>query len=314
LALAVHNFHDQRKFLPAGGCPDQIPFGLNAGTSGWGSSWFVYILPHLEQNVMFEKMQLLGQSGWGAQAGNGTFVANRISIEAMLCPSSPLERWCSSPHGASPAVSPQRLMAPTYVGISGAVNGLGGPAFVEHRNATPNSSPGCCSGGIVSGGGILIPGPGFTPKHFGSITDGTSNTAMIGENGDFMTTVNLKKEDYRASFVHGWIIGWHNVATPGGVPNLGSGGDNRTFNMTTVRYGINNKNNGGLGWTNNPGNCGSQGICFNASTNLPPNSAHPGGVNFALGDGSVRFVSQTMELLTLARFVTRDDGATNELP
>jgi prepilin-type processing-associated H-X9-DG protein len=35
---------------------------------------------------------------------------------------------------------------------------------------------------------------------------------------------------------------------------------------------------------------------------------HPGGAMFALGDGSVRFISQTIDIRDFARMVTRARG------
>ena len=44
-------------------------------------------------------------------------------------------------------------------------------------------------------------------------------------------------------------------------------------------------------------------------SNVPLMSAHSGGVNVLAGDGSVRFLRDSTDLLTLARYATRDDGA-----
>jgi prepilin-type processing-associated H-X9-DG protein len=74
--------------------------------------------------------------------------------------------------------------------------------------------------------------------------------------------------------------------------------------MTTIRYNINQKR----GWPDPPGNCGALGVCDNVGNNIPLNSEHPGGVNGLFCDGSVRFLSETMDLATLARIATRDDG------
>ncbi len=35
---------------------------------------------------------------------------------------------------------------------------------------------------------------------------------------------------------------------------------------------------------------------------------HPGGAQFAMGDGSVRFISETINIRDFARLVTRDKG------
>jgi prepilin-type processing-associated H-X9-DG protein len=42
--------------------------------------------------------------------------------------------------------------------------------------------------------------------------------------------------------------------------------------------------------------------------NVPLVSPHSGGVNALFGDGSVRFLSDGLDILTLARLATRDDG------
>ena len=134
---------------------------------------------------------------------------------------------------------------------------------------------------------------------------------MISEYSDFLITADGSKRDFRSSSQHGWIIGWRaNVA----APKIGNGGDLRTFNQTTVRYPINQKIRSGTGWTNWPGNCGADGMCENASTNVPLNSAHPGGVLALFADGSVHFMAETTTMNILGRLVTRDDGLVVSLP
>jgi prepilin-type N-terminal cleavage/methylation domain-containing protein/prepilin-type processing-associated H-X9-DG protein len=43
-------------------------------------------------------------------------------------------------------------------------------------------------------------------------------------------------------------------------------------------------------------------------------SAHTGGANFAMGDGSVRFLADSLDLVTLQRLCTHQDGAVVNLP
>jgi hypothetical protein len=73
--------------------------------------------------------------------------------------------------------------------------------------------------------------------------------------------------------------------------------------MTTVRYAINRKR----GWTPG-GDCGGTGVCGNTGNNIPLNSAHSGGVLGCFGDGSVRFLRDSLPIDTLGRIATRDDG------
>jgi hypothetical protein len=263
-------------------------------------------MPYMEQTAAFDQMKFTGSSGWGGI--NPVYTAN-LKIKAYICPSSPLEQECRSQPPNTP--SGQKIMAASYVGISGAVSGIIPIAntnpvqyYTESRINTPGSSAGCCSGGIVSGGGTLFPGGKIT---LASLTDGTSNVMMIGEASDFLITVDKSKRDYRSSAQHGFMIGFHSANTP---PAIGNGGDLRTFNMTTIRYPLNDKTKGGTGWPNWPGDCGAVGVCDNASSNIPLNSAHPAGVMVALADGSVRFLSQNTAVGTVAALATRDDGQT----
>jgi hypothetical protein len=78
----------------------------------------------------------------------------------------------------------------------------------------------------------------------------------------------------------------------------GPSGD-RLFNSTTIRYQIN---------TNSGFTSGSGGISTDASNNYPPSSGHTGGINVVIGDGSVRFLTSSTPLQTLAQLATRDDG------
>lgn len=302
LGIALHNHHDTHKRLPPGGLNDVAPVGTGGGS--WGSSWMVFILPFVEQGPLYDKFTFTGNSGWGgASATNNYNAASNAGISFYFCPSSPLNNTATSPFTGS------NITGPTYVGISGAVPGLI-PGYNETRVYNPTGSAGCCSGGIAGGGGTLV--PGNAKLKFASLTDGLSNTLVVSENGDFITTQDGSKRDWRSGGLHSFLIGWHNSTPPNGATT-----DARTFNMTTVRWPINDKkgrSQGSAGWPNAPGNCGAVGVCDNASTNLPLNSAHPGGVMGLMGDGSVKFISETTAMSIVAAAATRDDGQATQLP
>ena len=73
--------------------------------------------------------------------------------------------------------------------------------------------------------------------------------------------------------------------------------DDRWFNTTTIRYPINYR-----AW--NTTGIGDQYY----ACNRPIQSAHSGGAQVALGDGSVRFLYEEMDLKTLYNLANRDDG------
>ncbi len=314
LGIAVHNFHDVRGRIPPGGAVDQASeFGTHPTGTAWGSSWFVYILPYLEQNPMYDKLNFAGGSGWGgaaAPAATGDTinapVANRIFIPAYWCPSSPMEKMCLGTR-----ISGQLVMAPSYVGIAGAVPAAfpTGSGYTETRRFLPGSGAGCCTGGIESGGGTFISSGKLT---FASLQDGTSNIMIASEVSNWLRDVNNQQNDFRSQRQHGFMIGTSRNRPPN--VNEGNGtGDRRTFNFNSIRYPINfySKATDGLPVG---GDCGNLGVCQNASTNIPLNSPHPGGVMVAMGDGSVRFMPQTTSLFVLAQLATRDDGLATQNP
>jgi prepilin-type N-terminal cleavage/methylation domain-containing protein/prepilin-type processing-associated H-X9-DG protein len=306
LGIACHAYHDTNGFLPPGGVQDVPPVGNGGG--GWGSGWTVFVLPYIEQQNLFQRFSFsitppatASSSGWGGSGSAGSpnaAAASGVIIPPFICASSPIgDRARSNPTGT---LSGSFVAANHYVGISGAVLPSGvHPTYTETRIATGTNTPGCCSGGISGGSGILR--PGIPNLKLVGITDGTSNTMMISEQNDFLVAGNAKV-DWSAGRQHGWIIGWNRTTTP---PSS-NGGDHRTFQMTTVRYEINRK----TGWPATPGDCGNLGVCDNVGTNIPLNSAHTGGVNAAMGDGSVRFVRDSLPFVQLALYAIRDDGQT----
>jgi prepilin-type N-terminal cleavage/methylation domain-containing protein len=282
LALALQNHNDVQKRLPPGGARDQPPlFGKTA--SSWGSSWMVYILPYIEEGAMYDKWQFYGDSG--------VFNANNITLRSgknmpgYVCPSSPLPPW---------AKSQTTTAAANYVGISGAANGTI-PGYVESRICTTSIY------GAISGGGVLFPN---SEVRLADITDGTSHVISIGEHADYLFSKDGTRQDWRGSQPWGWAIG---PARSSSIPpSYSASSDNRPFNMTTIRYQVNQKKN----WANGSGDNNGTGVGNDGGQNIPLNAAHPSGTNVAVCDGSVRFLTNTTPLTVIAQLATRDDGQT----
>ncbi|MDB4637369.1 DUF1559 domain-containing protein [Planctomycetaceae bacterium] len=265
IGLALHNYHDTYNSLPLGVRNDQ--------GNRWGMSWFVGILPYVDQAPLYN--QLNPSAAHSGYIGNGA-VANRKTISVLACPSSPMDPinkdtgrgWTQRPH---------------YIGISGATNGDG---FTNPTNSNQFNTNNCCSAtpqGIRSVNGVLVPSKGLT---FATIQDGTSNTIAVGECSAFFYDA-AGNSPRAVNSNHGWMMG-----TNSGSQRPG----NRTFNLTTIRYAPNTTNDSLPGTGNNDGE--NNGIY----------SAHTGGVQILLADGSVRFLSENISMLTLRRLATRNDG------
>jgi prepilin-type N-terminal cleavage/methylation domain-containing protein/prepilin-type processing-associated H-X9-DG protein len=300
IGLALHNFHDTYNRFPPGCARDQVPFG-DSGTkgSGFGSSWMGYILPYVEQDNIFKQLIFAGGSGW-EQKANGPVISN-VVISTYRCPASPLPLHCEDPMHAPADYNgghAQNVMAATYVGIAGAdTSALPTERRVNGGADVPSQASGG-NGGNVGAGGILFPN---SKIRMADIQDGTSNTFLVSEQSDFLTTLNGSKQAWTASSRNGWLMGAGSVGIP---PNYLPGGNNRAFNITTIRYPINQT----TGWPDSPGDCFRTGVCEDQGGNIPLNSPHSGGVNVLLADGSVRFAANQTPLTTLGMLATRDDG------
>jgi len=281
--LALHNYHDVYKTLPAG-CRD-VGVGNNH-LGGWGYSWIVAVLPYIEQAPLYNRVNL-NTSFWNDATNNPAL--HNADIAILHCPSSPLKNFTNPGDQGNPGggvTNPVNALT-NYVGLAGATN-------------DPANRLGTGGGGILAGGGILFPNSNVKLV---AIKDGTSNTLMVGEQGDFIYSPNGTANDWRACLPHSAFMGYNQA----GQPPSGAGGDNRSFNVTTVRYGLNwikGPNNTG-GWNDDPA---GTGVGWNSGINSPLNSTHSGGMNGLFGDGTVRFITNSIALTSLQAIATRDDG------
>jgi len=264
IGLALHNYHDTH---------GKFPIGVRSGP-GWGPTWWAGLLPFLEQDNLFQQLDLtIADNGWTANQ----LVLTGQPAPMMVCPSFPGET------ANAPAGRPWDSKA-TYTGISGAE--LVTPLFTEQRISQCCD---CCddgaSDGVISNGGMLIPNRSLG---FNSMIDGSSNTFMVGEMGGIMFSgTDGTRRTITAAGEHGWLMG-----TNGG----GERPTQRVFNLTTIRYEPNSRN------------FDRPGISTNFGPNVPLQSAHPGGVMILAGDGSVKFLAETTDLNIVKLMSIRDTG------
>ena len=331
LALGCQSHLDGRGYFPFGAAGSVYPVGTGGG---WGPSWVVQILPHIEQDPLAQQLQTSANAGYGQSINGPLFAQARIA--ALLCPSSPVGATVG-------AVTPGRLVNNQDIPVSHYVGIAGAAPFRADGGGTTQMAPGQIEGRYLyegssattyryaGAGGILV--PGVSPITTNSIKDGTSTTMLLSEQNDYLSLDNQTQGAWGAGLGYGYPIGWWGpqppvsaaqaaaYATPvgpafadGGFPTP-AGPSIMPFNTTTVRFPINQKDGppgaATPGWPatgcNNPG---AAGVCADLGPNVPLTSAHPGGVLAAFADGSVRFLSNAIPLDDLARLATRDDGQT----
>lgn len=288
--LGLHTFHDTYRRMPPGSANDLTPFGT-ATTANWGVSWMGYLMPFIELGNAFDQANLTSGAGYNSTAIQNTLgnaAGETPKFDVYVCPSSPMDHVS--------ALAPFAMVS-DYVGISGAINGFGGtvaPAGVDQFYSSSYY-------GAATVNGVLH----FNSQtRFGDITDGTSNTMAVSEVGNYLWKDAATKFDFRPSGRHGFYMGSKGSDTKPVVPNSGTG---RAFSLSSMRYKINPGKSQYFSGTAASGVYIESGYT-SGGANTPLTSAHPGGVQATLCDGSVRFIAETIDNTTLANLAIRRDG------
>ena len=166
----MHMYHDGLSEFPIG-AKSNVP----SGKIRWGVGWQVQLLPHLEQSALYSETSQLFNS---FQKAYGELY-DGVVVPAYICPSSPFEALLDGGF-SSGADTSQRAH---YTGLAGAVDDTNdGGTFVETRQ---RPAPGGTesANGIISGGGLLLLN---SSANIAGATDGTSNTAFIGEVSNYL--------------------------------------------------------------------------------------------------------------------------------
>jgi prepilin-type N-terminal cleavage/methylation domain-containing protein/prepilin-type processing-associated H-X9-DG protein len=287
IGLAVHNHHDTKRVLPSGGRP------ANAGTIRVGV--FVQLLPFIDHKPLWDKYDT--SVSWG-HANNLPVTSTRLS--SYECASSPKHGGLldHNPDGHS-AGSP-------WVGIV-AVGDYGASLGVDP--ALPSLAAALSPPRTVRGSASTVSTAsqntnGFLPKNsaltFADITDGTSQTIAVFESGGRPLVYR------RGTQVNGSITaahlnagGWARPATD----ILFSGSSSTGAIVPGVFF---NRTNGLDVGAESYGAAGYPSVGTEGSSQ--PYSFHPTGANVLLGDGSVRFIDEQIDIAVIAALVTRNQG------
>jgi prepilin-type processing-associated H-X9-DG protein len=316
LGLATHNYHSQTNVLPA----SNMFLGSTGETWGWNASWMVFLLPNVEQGPLYNAYNFT--LGPDPNPGANLTVGSTL-LSTLLCPSDNQKVRNNNPWAMN-----------SYFG------NYGGPPVVRMwsglnvqffscstTNATPVNGwgPGTCWWGADSNLGFF---------GFESVTDGTSNTALYSEKllgvaaGSPVPYAGPSTDAKRGIFLIGTMPGGGNYNT--GNSALALTGVQACQSIPSSTQASGSSWLMGFAWTwgypwhwmcgnynhyNTPNkltcmgtNDGSAGTWGGEEGMSPPTSNHPGGVNVCFGDGSVRFVKDSVAVPTWWAIGTRNGG------
>jgi prepilin-type N-terminal cleavage/methylation domain-containing protein/prepilin-type processing-associated H-X9-DG protein len=296
VGIAIHNCHDTYGLLPpvVGAFPTQTANGYNyppSGQQGVGTP-MIFLLEFIEQGNLWKQLLQYNPAsntsplGWADSSG----ISYSIPVKTYICPSDPSvggDQSCPYNPGGPP------YAAATSYGYNALV--FGRTAYIPGTATTPPMA----TVANVPNLGLGYDGPVIGPFYyarFSSITDGLSNTMFVTEKLSFC------------------------MIAPQGPAELGNNGGQCNGPGGDPYCGGTNWSDPLLDFFSPAVNILPGGFITPAYTpQIKPNyqvncdptrpsSGHTGGINVALGDGSVRHVSGAVSGLTWFYLSVPNDG------
>jgi prepilin-type N-terminal cleavage/methylation domain-containing protein/prepilin-type processing-associated H-X9-DG protein len=295
IALACHNYESSNSCFPMGNSTyTDLPGAGGACTQSQNCTVFDFVLSYLEQGAMYSAWNFsqitYNGSAVGFQLANMT--AGSQKINSYICPSD-----------GSYSVSTANYFLP-WVQNSYAMNrgrqetGITSWSLTQYTDDVNGQYGSTCN----FGGGDGMFGP-MACVTIAAVTDGTSNTFLFGEQGQFPnepagSTFGM------ANVVGFWVGAWPGEARPSGglgnvIPKLNAPADpTGALYAACYQQVVLPTDFITLG---NPPN----GPCLNFGE-FGFRSRHPGGANFSLADGSVKWIKNTVNVNVYRALGTRN--------
>jgi prepilin-type N-terminal cleavage/methylation domain-containing protein/prepilin-type processing-associated H-X9-DG protein len=287
IGLALHNYESANGYVPTAYKMLPIPDpAAPSGTGSFGPSAFVLILPYLEQDNVYRKIDITkaALSPMNMPPNNPAY---STPIKTFLCPSAP----------GNPTVDYSAELSNSFNNFGITVSYPPGLIF-GRTDYCPDAGMSADIVGInINAGASIICQPPDGPVRITAITDGSSNTIMIVEDAGRPICYGSKGAVAMPSY----------MGAPGTTPQGGGAwADPLNYNAT---------NGGDPSGSGIAAGGGFMGIpvapwsCANGCTNDSEIFAfHTGGSNVCFGDGSVRFVRNGLTMNQMQALLSRAGG------
>jgi prepilin-type processing-associated H-X9-DG protein len=263
IGLALHNYHDTIGHFPPGYSDGNIdPNSTPDKDVGPGWGWAAYLLPYVEQDVLYKQIDFTQPVGAGVNAA-----VSQRQLSVYQCPSDPTV--LPFPVYDSTFTAPVATVAHgNYVGCSGWVECFSG--------AGGNPQPGPGTDGLSGLYGPAGRGAFWrnSQTKIAHVTDGLSNTIFIGERSS-----NHAPATWVGAVPGGRCPAWKaDPSVPAGSPPPGAAYDNADFGEAFVLAHANATHLPNVDFP-----------IYDPDTFHSLHTAR--GANFLFGDGSVHFLS-----------------------
>lgn len=238
VGLAVHNFHDTYGELP----PSRVQYEY--------LGWSALILPFMEQTNLYDQIDMK------KKYKDQTTVVQQTGISGYVCPS--------------------RHKSGDLTKVVQAINVNNGAAW-DYASVSGPSGDNSIIRQLRKEKGMLVVADGNKDKYrsqtdFASVTDGLTNTIMVGERHVQVQNLLDEKTGHDGPILSGWAYTTMRAAGPD-YP-LASHKRDDVDGVAHLVFG----------------------------------SFHPGTVNFVMGDGSVRPIQVNIDEINLGRLASCNDG------
>ncbi len=281
IGLSLHNYHDVNKSFPNSYCGIADPWNGGWTTNTYRGSVKIRLLPYMEQIPLAQNINFRVDTDWQTMPDGR--VLNQVQIPTFFCSSAGDDKqtpwgYAGDSYGASEGPTPESWTGSPSCPCDATPfyqPYVSHPALQNYYNGKP--------AGCFTRNPLYSDGHRMFQCTFAQMSDGTSNTIVFGER---LTACSDHAHN-------GWYIS--------------NNGDGIMSTLIPINYDTCHPVDVDIDGT------GCRRQCT-WNTEFGFRSKHPAGAQFAFGDGSVHFLSETIDMWTYQWLGCRKDGQPAGIP